>query len=248
MARKHENPASEALEELESFGDRMAEWVGRNPMLVLGTALGVLIIAAAYGFSQSYVDSERDRASAELAAVGAQFRKAMGASPNDFEIVEPANPETAHKARSEALEAYLALAEEYSGSAVGSIAALEAGGLQADLGDPERALAIWRDAAGHSESIPRALLLNRIAAAHEDAGDWAEAAAAYQEAFEVESYPLRYGALLDAARCLAESGDAPGAVALFERVENEAENLRVPDHIALRMRELRAASIAQTGS
>jgi tetratricopeptide (TPR) repeat protein len=245
VARKHENPAAEALHEIESFGDRMAEWVGRNPTLVLGTALGILVIAAAYGFAYNYSESRLDRASAELAAVGDDFRRAMGASPTDVEIVEPANPETARAARSEALASYLELAEEHAGTAVGAIAALEAGGLQVALGDPEGALQTWRTAADRmdADAIPKALLLNRIGAALEDAGDWTQAAAVYREAFEVPSYPLRYASLLDAARCLAEAGDSAGAVMLFERVENEAEELRIPDYVRAQMEELRAASL-----
>jgi tetratricopeptide (TPR) repeat protein len=250
VARKQENPAAEALTELESLGDRLAEWVGRNPVLVLGTALGVLILAAGYGFAANYADSRRDAASTELAAVGAEFRKAMGASPNDIEIVEPANPETARTARTEALASYKELADEYAGTAVGAVAALEAGGLQEQLGEPAQALETWQAAADAlpSDAVPRALLLNRIGAAHEDNRAWAEAAAAYQAAFDVADYPLRYQSLLDAARCLAEAGDAAGAVALFERVETEAEDFRIPDHVKARMLELRAAASLGRGA
>lgn len=246
--RKNENPASEALHELESFGDRLAEWVGRNPALVLGTAIGVLVIAAGYGFAHNYLESKQDRASAELAAVGSEFRRAMGAAPTDIEIVEPANPETARAARTEALESYLELSRKYAGTPVGGIAALKAGGLQVALGDRDGAIETWRSAAATlpADAIPRALLLNRVGAALESAGRWAEAATTYEEAFAVEGYPLRYASLLDAARCLAESGDAAGAVALFERVETEAEDLRIPDHVKARMLELRAASMAKS--
>ncbi len=242
MARKTESSAAETLDELESLGDRLAEWIGQNPILVLGTALGVLILAAGWGLASSLRDSAADEASAALAEVSEEYRRAMGTPAGSFEIVEPANPETARQARTAALAGYETLVQEYAGEPVGAIAALEAGNLQAELGEGARALETWRAAAEASaaDSLPRALLLNRLGAALEAEARWLEAAEAYESASEIAGYPLRYGALLAASRCLAEAGESGRAIALYDRLEIEAPDQRIPDHVRFRMLELKA--------
>lgn len=244
MARKkHENPAAEALDELESLGDRLAQWVSENPALILGSVLGVLVIAGGYGFYASSRDRGLDRASAELARVESDYRDAMGASPDNYEIPEPANAAAARATREQFLPQFEEVAASHAGTAVGALAALEAGNLRYALGDPDAALASWRGAADVTPAgeIARAVLLRRIADAEEAAGRWPEAAEAHGEAASVEAYPLRYAALADAARCYAEAGDEERALAAFDRLETEAPEARVPPHIRARLSELRAA-------
>jgi len=84
-------------------------------------------------------------------------------------------------------------------------------------------------------------VLERIAAAQEQMGDFAAAASSHAEAAEIQSYPLRYTALVNSARCLAEAGDVEGAIAAYDRVERESPDLNISPHTQARLRELRAA-------
>jgi tetratricopeptide (TPR) repeat protein len=124
------------------------------------------------------------------------------------------------------------------------VAGLLAGNRLWELGDVQAALDAWHAAQRRApdDSPLRALVLLRLAEAHEAQGRFAEAASAYEEAGAIEAYPLRYAALGDAARCFAEAGDAPRALALFDRIESEAPETILPDHVRTRLRELRAAA------
>ena len=57
-----------------------------------------------------------------------------------------------------------------------------------------------------------------------------------------EEFPLRFWALADAARCFARAGEPVTALALLERVENEAPEMKLPAHLRALLRELRAVS------
>ncbi len=244
MARKSRKPESAAatLAEIQSIADRVGEWVSRNPAIFLGTALGVLVLAGGYGLFASVSDRAADRASAALSAVERDFREAMGAGPDEFEIPEPANPETARQTRTRFLEEFRRVAEEQAGTLAGALAWLEVGSLQETLGERETAIQTWEAAVGAlgRNAVPRALILARIAAAHEEEGRWIEAAEAFERAAAVKDYPSRYSALTDAARCFSEAGADERALAAFDRVENEAADLRIPDHVRSRLSELRA--------
>jgi tetratricopeptide (TPR) repeat protein len=240
--RREPESAAATLDEIQSLGDKIAAWVGRNPLPVLGTAVAILVVAAAWGLIASHIEGTRVDASAALAEVQAEYRLAMGADPSALEVVEPANPETARRVRSEFVERFQEVAQDYAGTASGALARLEAGGLQQELEQTGEAVQTWQLAADElaADDPIRALLLMRIAASQEAEMRWIEAAETYQEAAAIERYPLRYGALADAARCFAEAGERDRALETFDRIENEAPQQRVPEHINARMRELRA--------
>ena len=95
MAKKHPESAAATLDQIQSRGDRLAEWMAANPAILLGTAVGILVIAGGYGLFSSLRTDSLETASAALAKVDNEYREAMGAAPESLEIVEPANPETA---------------------------------------------------------------------------------------------------------------------------------------------------------
>ena len=81
----------------------------------------------------------------------------------------------------------------------------------------------------------------RLARALESRSRWEEAGAAHEEAGGIEEMPMRILALADAARCFAEAGDVERALTIFERIETEAPDARLPAHTKARLLELRAA-------
>lgn len=243
--KKTAESAAETLEQIESLGDRIAAWVGENPVLVLGVAFAILALAGTYGFVTHRAESARERSAADLARAQQEFRLAMGAEPDAIEITEPANAETAREVRTRYVERFSALATEYEGRTSGALAALEAARLRAALGDTPGALeTLSRALSALPPAAPvRAFLLVESAGLHEAQGAWSEAAAAYRAAFDQADNPLRWQALADATRCLLEAGQTAEALELYGRIRREAVDYRLPAHLESRLRELEQSSL-----
>ncbi len=243
--KQHHKPESAAatLEEIESIGDRIADWVAQNPVPILGTGAAVLALAGGVGLYHTQRESALEAGSVAFAKVRLDYREAMGASPNAFTIPEPANPKLGQEIREEYVGRFDAVAEEYSGTSTATLALLAAGGLQQEIGDYEKAIETWGEALPNisGDDAMRGIVLERIAGAQEQLGDFAGAAQSHAEAAEILSYPLRYTALVNAARCLAEDGDIEAAIAAYDRVERESPGLNIAPHTEARLRELRAA-------
>jgi len=244
-AKQRREPESIAhtLDEIQSFGDRLTDWISENPKIVLGTVLAVLVAGAGYGLMSSVRESSREEASAALGAAQDEYRQAMGAQPGDVVVSEPANPETARQVREEYVERFRSVMEDHAGTTAAALAGLEVGVLEQELGQPEDALATWQEAAaslGPNDPVA-ALLELRVAAVHEAGGRWLEAGEAFERAADVASFPLRYTARADAARCYAEAGETERALAAFNRVKTEDPDAFLPEHLNARLMELQAA-------
>ncbi len=244
-AKQRNEPESIAhtLDEIESTGDRITEWIIENPVPILAVGGAIVVLAAGYAFALSRAESTRVEASAALGAVQADFRRAMGASPEDVIVPEPANPETARKVREEYLTRFAEVADEHEGTAGGALAALEAGSLEQALGRDDAAVTAWSEAANTlgSDDALRALLELRVAAVHEEAGRWTEAGEAFERAADIQSFPMRQTARAEAARCFAEAGDVDRALAAYEQIQREDPDAFLPEHVEARLRELQIA-------
>jgi tetratricopeptide (TPR) repeat protein len=246
LAKGSRSEPADALEQLQSWGDRLAHWIATNPSTVIGAIAAVLLLTASYGGYAAWSRSTEDAASAALAEVRREYLSAMGRAPGAIET-EPANPEISQRVRAETVERYLQVAKEHGGTSAAAIAQLEAGDLRSELGAQAEALALWSEAleGRHATDRLRGMLLERIAATHDAAERWPEAARAYEEAGEIESYPPRHLALASAARCYANAGDTARALSLFEQIEREAPTVSLPPHVAERLAELRIAGSAE---
>jgi predicted negative regulator of RcsB-dependent stress response len=242
LARSPETIPHTTLEELESYADRIAHWIGTNPIAVVAMIAAILIAAAGYGGFTAYTGHHEDAGSAALSKVEREFLDAMGASAGSTEIVEPANPETAKAVRREYAQKLLAVADEHSGTAAAAVARITAGDLLAKAGDRAPATEAWRAGmAGLGSGDPlRGIALQRIAAAHEAEGQWAEAGAAYLEAAELPGFPLQRWALADAARSYAEAGELDRATGIAMRLAAGGAGKDLPPHLEQQMAELRA--------
>jgi tetratricopeptide (TPR) repeat protein len=237
--RRNEEPA-DTLEELASVGERMMQWVGANPAIVLGGAALILVAAGAFGGYRAWSGARAERASAALSAVRAEFVIAMGGSANDTEVAEPANPETARAVRTDFADRYLALAEEWSGTPTGGLALLEAGGLLERLGDSDRGLEVWTEALAsvRADSPARGVLQSRIGRAQEDKGRLEDAARSYEAAAAVPGFPLVAAALTDAARAWAEAGKDDEALAAWRRLRADFPEATIPPYVEARLAEI----------
>ncbi|MCU0669947.1 MAG: hypothetical protein MUF70_11440 [Myxococcota bacterium] len=244
MAQRTKDQPADTLEELESLGERMAQWVGANPILVLGIAALVLALAAGVGGYRAYSHSRVDQASAALAALHAEYVTAMGGKATDTEVPEPANPETAKTVRTDFATRYEQLGKEWRGTPTGSLALLEAGELREKLGDGAKALELWMSAAQSAagDSPVLGVIQSRIGYFEEDRSEFEAAARAHEAAANVVGYPLHNEALAAAARTWAEAGKPEQALALYRRLKSEAPEFQVAPYVEARMAEIESRS------
>jgi len=240
LAQNRKEDPADTLEELASIGERMAQWVGANPALVLGGAALILIAAASIGGYRAWAASRSERASAALSTVRSDYLVAMGGKATDTEAPEPANPETARNVRTEYADRYVALAKEWDGTPTGSLALLEAGGLFDQLGNSDRAQEVWTQALAATPSSSPALgiLHSRIGHVQEEKGLFEDAARSYEAAAAVPGFPLTAGALADAARAWSEAGKDEPALAAWRRLKTEFPEYRVPPYVESRLAEI----------
>ena len=241
--KKKPNPTEEALKGLEESGDRVAEWAAEHAALILGAIAAVLVIAGAAGLYVQHDANERDAAADSLALATSQYRQAMGADPVGGPIPEPANPELGERTRSEFVERFVEVARDHDGATAGALAWLEAGQLQTELGRLEAAA----ESFGHARDSARGSAIEalgsvRLASLAEDRGDPATAAAAFESAAAVTAYPLRAGALADAARCWVEAGEDDKALSAFQRLESEFPDNAIPAQISALIAEIRLSN------
>ena len=244
MAQKAKHPASahDTLDEIESWGERASEWLTNNARRVLVVAMVVIVLAGAYAGWDALESSREEAASNAFEDVRQAYMAAMGAPPGAIEVPELANPEAARAVRDEYSARFRELAEDHAGTVGGIMARLEEASILAAAGDDEGRMAALTALRAELPSEPRlrGLVLQRIAHAHEDAEQWAEAAEAHAEAGELAGYPLRYWAMADAARCFLETGDRDRSVALLATVKAEAPDLPLPEHVQTRLQEIPA--------
>ncbi|MBW2288850.1 MAG: hypothetical protein JRG80_00960 [Deltaproteobacteria bacterium] len=246
MASKHsKHPETvKPLAEILSRGEKAMDWVGENAVPVLSAVAVLLLLAGGYGFYQSSQATAEADAANELAKTRDKYLVAMGASPGALEVPELANPAAGAAIRSEYQERFQAVAEEHAGTAAAALARLEEGRLAADGGNDEKALEIWRAAVLErpaDDPLVGALQL-KIGQTLEAGGDWAGAADAFAAAGGIDAYPFRYWALAEAARCFLMADRPEAALELHLRLQAEAPELTLPEHLRSRLRELAIAN------
>lgn len=242
MAKHNKDAPADTLEELESIGERLAQWVGANPAIVLGISGAILLSAAGYGGYRAYSHAQTAKASTALATLHSEFVAAMGGKATDIAVPEPANPETAKTVRTEYADKYLAVAKEWSGTPTAALSLLEAGELFAKLGNPDRALEVSLEALQQApaDSPIRSVIESRVANLQEEKGDFEAAAKSYEAAAAVAGNPLQADALAQAARSWAQAGKTEQALAIYQRLKTETPDLKLAPHVQARLEELEA--------
>ena len=242
-SKPKQESAGERLEEIQSRGEELSEWISENPLPILAAGGAVLLFAAIYGFATSGLASSKDEASMQIASVKNEYRQAMGGSySGSLDIPEPANADAARETREEYIGRFQALADEYAGTEMGSYALIQVGSLQVELDETESALASFELALEPYDARQpmRGVLLEWMALLHEERNEPDAAIKRHIEASSVLDYPLRYFALLNAARIQAESGEADAAIANFDRILVESPDLLIPEHTNAMLLELKA--------
>ena len=244
MARRNRpkqqpNSAAQTLDIIETRGDRLAEWIAGNPVPIIATGVGILVLAGAWAFF-SQEDNQADLAAAtQLSETQTAYRSAMGANGNSIDIPEPANPAAAQSIREEAVLNYDRVTADHPNTVAAALAQLQAGKLEQDLGNPQ-------GARGHYEAgldiVPAGNPLSaffwvRMASLAEAQQDWAGAASAYVNASEVPGYGLRHAAQVDAIRTYLEAGDSQAAQALHDQLVTTSPDAPLPPHVSAQLAE-----------
>ena len=237
---KTKQESSDAILEIAEMNDRLGDWVANNPAIVVSVIVAVLLIAGALGGMRAYQQNQAEAAFSELNELRASLLEALGGSPGDVELPEPANPELARETRSGYAQRFQSFAEDHAGSAAAGLAQLEAGDLLQVNGELAAAETAWetaRDTLGSGSSLA-ALVELRLARTHEDAGRWQEAAEAYGRAGAVDDFPLRQQSLAQSARAYQHAEMPDKAREMAAAVDLEDSSLRLPEHLDAVLGEL----------
>jgi tetratricopeptide (TPR) repeat protein len=242
MARGASHHVADTLPDLDGGLDGAAHWVQSNPVVFLTLVGIVLAVTGAIGLTRWHQQRSELQAAEAVAEVRTGFLKAMGAPPGSRQFAEPANAETARSVREQYAGRFAEAAAAHPGTAAAVDAWLEAGNLRARLGDADAASEAFQHAVEESpaDSPLRGLALLRVAAGDETRGDFAAAAAAYEDASKIDSFPLRNFALASAARAFADAGQLDHARELAEHVDSESAEAKLPAYLEARIEELRA--------
>ena len=248
MARRRrptqEGSAAKTLDEIESAGDRFVVWLAENRFILAAAAGVILLLAGSWGYMSTSSQETSSAADAALGAAQTEFRVAMGGSPGEVTIPEPANPETARLIREEYAERFAQLGQEHSGTGAGAVAFLEAGKIQQALGNGQGAIAAYT--AG-LDSLPaadalRGFLWSRLGSAYEDDGQWADAAEVYAKAGGLKGYAIHAGATAAAIRAYIHAGQPSAALALADQLQADEPDFVLTESLRAEVAELRFAA------
>jgi tetratricopeptide (TPR) repeat protein len=241
---KHAHGASDTLDEIQSFADRLANFIESNLRAVVFAVVLLLVLASAVSLLFTSRRKAEEAASIALADTRADYLEAMGAPPGALEVPELANPDAAKRIREEYRGRYAEVADAHPGTVSGALARLAEAELQQNSGELDGALETLRKAYAEAPARPalQGMILQREAQVLEQAGRFAEAADRHEQASEIDGFPLRDYALADAARCRASAGDLDTARALYARLDVRAPDIRLPDYQRMQRRELAASA------
>jgi len=244
MARHKESAAAETLHEIEGAADRLGDWVQSNLALVVSAIVGLLVVVGLASYISRSGKSAEQEASRALAETQNAYLVAMGAGPGVLDVPELASPAAAARIRAEYTERFTAVADAHPGTVSGALARLEVAQLALAGEDATAGVALYEQilADGTPNSRLRGIVLQQLAQGLESAERWGEAGARHEEAANLSEYPLRHWALADAARCFHAAGETDKARALFDRLDVDAPDLRLPDHQRALKREVQAAT------
>lgn len=231
---------TDMIVEFESALERFARWVSEHRVLSVSLFCGILLAAGAWGTLQSRQRHSSEAASLALEEARAEYIRDAGGEPGSSEIPELANPETARVIRQAALARFLEVAAGHPDQIAGALALVEAADLLDALGRPQERDQRLQEALERSRANPRlaGLLEQRVAAGLEEESRWSDAADAHQRAAQIEDYPLRAWAWIDAARCQLAAGQPERALESLQRQREIDPDLILPDHLKFLFQEL----------
>ena len=200
-----------------------ADFARHHSRLLLGAAVGLVVLAAAIYFVQSGAQRSSERAAGMLADARADFQQG-------------------------ALDPAATRLEELLGSAGGTVSGKQGLLLYGDVryaqGRYQDAVGYYRRAVDTFKSDPVLGMAARrgLAASLENLQQFSEAASVHEELLAAqESGALRAQAQLDLARVLLRAGESARAMAIYEELSHNPDNPMAAQEALLRIAELKAA-------
>jgi len=236
---------------LEGFEARLQDafaWANDHGREIM-VGIAVLLVAGAVGAGvYEWRRQHQEAAQTELAAIDARFATAMGSSPTDVFIAEPANAEQAKKAREAGLAELDAFIAKYPNTALAALAGVRAAELEVDLGQLDAAdarLAKIADSLDPADAH-RAIALRLRGYVLDQKGQTLAAGEVYEAAAKIESYAARAAIWVSAGDCYARAGEPVRAIAAYREALEESpelgEQARLVDRIGVEQAKIDAAA------
>ena len=213
-------PHSDTSPRLEGFEARLQDafhWANDHAReIVVGAGIVLLVGGIASGIYE-WRRRAVEGAETELAAIELRYERAMGSSPGEVFISEPANAEQATQAREAALKELDAFAASHGSTGIGAIAGIKAAELEVDLGKLDAAdarLAKLADSLDANDAR-RAIALRLRAYTLDQRGQALAAGETYEAGAKVEGYPPRALLWISAGDAYARAGAPDRAIAAY---------------------------------
>ncbi|MBW2713962.1 MAG: hypothetical protein JRC77_09455 [Deltaproteobacteria bacterium] len=238
--RSEHEGLDEALQQIETHGDKLANWVGENSKQVLIAIALVLVVAASFSYSKIRGQDKEDAGFAAVGAVGKDFREESRLINDLGDSAQLANPETLTELRDTYSKRYSDAAAEHPGTNAAVVGLFQSGVLIEQGGDYEGAVAKWEEALDAASGNPglEALVLPRLASGYETLDRWADAAEAYASLASEESIFGQKRAQADAARCYLRADDTESAQALIDELRGDGDLEGLPPLVRAKIEAL----------
>jgi predicted negative regulator of RcsB-dependent stress response len=244
-------PHSDTQARLEGFEARLQDafaWANDHAReIVVGAGVVLLVGAIAAGIFE-WQRRQADAAETELAKIDSEFANAMGASPGEYFVPEPANAEQATKARETAVGELDAFIQKQGTTPLGALAGIKAAELEVDLGKLDAAdqrLAKLADSLGPDDPR-RAIALRLRGYTLDQRGQTLAAAETYEAAAKVTGYPPRALAWIEAGDAYSRAKAPDRAITAYREVlanwPELAEQERIVQRIGVEQAALDAAA------
>jgi tetratricopeptide (TPR) repeat protein len=230
----------EALAQIETHGDKLAEWVGKNSQQVVIALVAVLLVAGGVSLAKVNNRDKQDAAFAAVGAVDSEFKAESNLINELGESAQLANPESLKELRDTYAEKYEAAAAEHPNTTAGAMALFQAGVLKSQSDDEEAAVEKWEAALEEASGNAKleALFGTRLASSYETLDRWEDAAKLYENLASEDSVYGEKRALADAARCYQHAGDEENANRLIEGLRGEEDLDGLPPHVKAKIQAL----------
>jgi tetratricopeptide (TPR) repeat protein len=212
-------------------------WANAHGREIIVAIAAFLLIGGVVAGVHEWRQGRQNDARTELARAEARYAVAMGASPGEQYVPEPANADQARTARETAVKEFDGLAAKFAGSDVAALAAIRAAELEIDLGQSDAAAARLDalTAALDADDPRRAVALRLRGYLHEAKGDALAAGETYEQAAKIESYPPRGLAWIAAGDAFARAGQPERAIAAYRQALATAPEVAEQEGIVARM-------------
>ena len=247
-------PHSDTQARLEGFEARLQDafhWANTHAReIVLGAGLLLVIggiVAGVFEWRRRGIEA----AETELAQIDTSFANAMGASPGEYFVPEPANSEQATKAREAAVAELDAFIAKHGSSQISAIAGIKAAELEVDLGKLDAADPRLQKIADSlaADDPRRAIALRLRGYTLDQRNQPLQAGETYEAAAKVTGYPPRALAWIEAGDAYSRAKAPDRAIAAYREVlagwPDLAEQERIVQRIGVEQASLDAAAAAE---